>query len=41
MQKSAERDFAEEFGIVSEFLLSKGYKIPSGKSWDFLGIDVD
>lgn len=46
IEKWGERDFAEEVGIVSEFLLSKGYKIPSEKSfkqksWDFFGIDVD
>ncbi|OCG26144.1 hypothetical protein A9G45_01555 [Gilliamella sp. HK2] len=42
----AERDFAEEVSIVSDFLKSKGYKIPSEKSFkqrslDYFGIDVD
>ncbi|MWN91331.1 hypothetical protein GQ597_11550 [Gilliamella sp. Pra-s65] len=44
--KWAERDFAEEVGIVSKFLRSKGYEIPTEKEFrqrilDYFGIDFD
>lgn len=46
MYKWAERDFAEEVDVVSQFLKSKGYKIPTEqefkqRSLDYFGIDVD